>query len=116
MFKPAIPVVVAMDEKWEERRAHKDAVVSPSLICPWPGKKLRYNPNFNLGMEAEWMMGTAESVDTSVDKDADMKSLLDCGFELDFLESIDMSDFDCDNDQTCEESGSDRGLDIKMLP
>ena len=36
-------------------------------------------------------MGTAESV-TSVDKDADMTNLLDYGFELDFLESIDMSE------------------------
>jgi len=59
------------------------------------------------------MMGTAESVDTcSVDKDADMTSLLDCEFELDFLESIDMSDFDCDNDKMHEESRSDRGLDF----
>ena len=49
-----------------------------------------------------------------VSPDADMTSLLDCGFELDFLESIDMSDFDCDNYKTREESGGDRGLDIEM--
>ena len=69
-------------------------MVSPSLIRPWSGEKFGYYPKFNLGIGAEWMMGTAESVDTSVDKDADMTSLLDCGFELDFLENIDMSDYD----------------------
>ena len=55
-------------------------------------------------------MEIVKSVDTSVDKDADMTSFLDCGFGLDFLESINMSDFDCDNDKTCKESGSDRGV------
>ena len=54
------------------------------------------------------MIQIAESVDTSVDKDVDMTNLLDCGFKLDFLESIDVSDFNCDNNQTCEESESDR--------
>ena len=53
-----------MDEKQKEHCACKDAVVSPSLICPWPGEKFRYYPKFDLGIGAEWMMGTAESVDT----------------------------------------------------
>jgi len=94
-----------MDEKQKEQRAH-------SLIRPWLGEKFRYYPKFDLGIGAEWMMGTAESVDTcSVDKEADMTSLLDCGFELDFLESIDMSVFDCDNDKIHEVS--DIRLDIE---
>ena len=58
-------------------------------------------------------MKTAESVDSIVDKNANMTSLIDCGFELDFMENIDMSDFDCNNNKTHEESGSDRGLDIE---
>ena len=53
LTEPAIPVIVAMDEKWKERRAHKDAVVSPSLIRPWPGEKFRYYPKFDLGIGAE---------------------------------------------------------------
>ena len=54
------------------------------------------------------MIQIAESVDTSVDKDVDMTNLLDCGFKLDFLESIDVSDFNYDNNKTCEESKSDK--------
>jgi len=54
------------------------------------------------------MIQNAESVDTDVDKDVNMASLLDCGFKLDFLESIDVSDLDCDNDKTHVESISHR--------
>ena len=27
---------------------------------PWPGEKFRYYPKFDLGIGAEWIMGTAE--------------------------------------------------------
>ena len=103
-----------MDKKREEGHACKDAAVSPGLIRPWPNEKFWYYPKFNLANRSRMDdgPGTADSV-TNVDKDTDMTSLLDYGFELDLLESIDMSDFDCDNYKTRKESGNDRGLDIE---
>ena len=59
-------------------------------LCPWPGEKFKCYPKFDLEIEAEWM-GTADNTDVGVD---DITSLLNFGFEVDFLESIDMSVFD----------------------
>ena len=62
-------------------------MVSPSSTCPWPGEKFKYYPKFDL---SEWM-GIADNIDIGVDN---MTGFLDFGFEVDFLESIDMSVFD----------------------
>jgi len=65
-------------------------VLSPSLIRSWPGDKFKYYRKFDLGIGAEWM-GTTDYTDVGVD---DMTSLLDYGFKVDFLKSMDMSVFD----------------------
>ena len=84
-----------MDKK-EERVVTEATVVSPSLIRPRPGEDFKYNERFDLGIGAEWMGLPTECVGP----DNEDTGTLCCGFEADFFQNIDISVFDCfDNDE-----------------
>ena len=72
-----------MADKWPEKEEQEVSYALGQV-------KFKYYPKFDLGIGAEWM-GTADNTDVGVNG---ITSLLNFGFELDFLESMDMSVFD----------------------